>query len=127
MTRGSGADGADPLGGLAPIIAKLQPIVSQRLIEQGATNLSRHMLALKVGEIASAELEAMHHNLNLLERRTLIGALISSLPATTPGTPGHLNGRPPRRRRTKTLSRCRRSEAGARYGTWLIPTGLTRL
>jgi pilus assembly protein CpaF len=82
MTRGNGADGADPLGGLAPIIAKLQPIVSQRLIEQGATNLSRHMLALKVGEIASAELEAMHHNLNLLERRTLIGALISSLPAT---------------------------------------------
>src|SRR6185312_10235031 len=84
MTRGNGADGADPLGGLAPIIAKLQPIVSQRLIEQGATNLSRHMLALKVGEIASAELEAMHHNLNLLERRTLIGALISSLPATQP-------------------------------------------
>ncbi len=82
LTRGNGADGADPLGGLAPIIAKLQPIVSQRLIEQGATNLSRHMLALKVGEIASAELEAMHHNLNLLERRTLIGALISSLPAT---------------------------------------------
>jgi pilus assembly protein CpaF len=36
-----------------------------------------------VGEIASAELEAMHHNLNLLERRTLIGALISSLPATS--------------------------------------------
>ena len=83
LTRGNGADGADPLGGLAPIIAKLQPIVSQRLIEQGATNLSRHMLALKVGEIASAELEAMHHNLNLLERRTLIGALISSLPATS--------------------------------------------
>src|SRR5580765_4524010 len=89
MTRGSGADGADPLGGLAPIIAKLQPIVSQRLIEQGATNLSRHMLALKVGEIASAELEAMHHNLNLLERRTLIGALISSLPATTPDAGGN--------------------------------------
>src|SRR5262245_23034067 len=83
-TRGTGADGADPLGGLAPVIAKLQPIVSQRLIEQGATNLSRHMLALKVGEIASAELEAMHHNLNLLERRTLIGALISSLPTTLP-------------------------------------------
>jgi pilus assembly protein CpaF len=88
MTRGNGADGADPLGGLAPIIAKLQPIVSQRLIEQGATNLSRHMLALKVGEIASAELEAMHHNLNLLERRTLIGALISSLPTTTPDAGG---------------------------------------
>src|SRR5215813_3017667 len=83
-TRGTGADGADPLGGLAPVIAKLQPIVSQRLIEQGATNLSRHMLALKVGEIASAELEAMHHNLNLLERRTLIGALISSLPTNLP-------------------------------------------
>jgi len=89
MTRGNGADGADPLGCLAPIIAKLQPIVSQRLIEQGATNLSRHMLALKVGEIASAELEAMHHNLNLLERRTLIGALISSLPATTPDAGGN--------------------------------------
>jgi pilus assembly protein CpaF len=88
VTRGTGPDGADPLGGLAPIIAKLQPIVSQRLIEQGATNLSRHMLALKVGEIASAELEAMHHNLNLLERRTLIGALISSLPATTPDSGG---------------------------------------
>src|SRR5258705_342926 len=88
MTRGNGADGADPLGGLAPIIAKLQPIVSQRLIEQGATNLSRHMLALKVGEIASAELEAMHHNLNLLERRTLIGALISSLPTTQPDAGG---------------------------------------
>jgi len=88
MTRGNGADGADPLGGLAPIIAKLQPIVSQRLIEQGATNLSRHMLALKVGEIASAELEAMHHNLNLLERRTLIGALISSLPTTQPDSGG---------------------------------------
>jgi pilus assembly protein CpaF len=84
LARGNGADGADPLGSLAPIIAKLQPIVSQRLIEQGATTLSRHMLALKVGEIASAELEAMHHNLNLLERRTLIGALISSLPATMP-------------------------------------------
>src|SRR6185437_5767640 len=88
MTRGNGTDGADPLGGLAPIIAKLQPILSQRLIEQGATNLSRHMIALKVGEIASAELEAMHHNLNLLERRTLIGALISSLPSTTPDASG---------------------------------------
>ena len=88
MTRGNGAEGADPLGGLAPIIAKLQPIVSQRLIEQGATNLSRHMLALKVGEIASAELEAMHHNLNLLERRTLIGALISSLPTNLPDAGG---------------------------------------
>ncbi len=87
-TRGNVADGGDPLGGLAPIIAKLQPIVSQRLIEQGATNLSRHMLALKVGEIASAELEAMHHNLNLLERRTLIGALISSLPTTLPEAGG---------------------------------------
>jgi len=96
-TRGNGADGADPLGGLAPVIAKLQPIVSQRLIEQGATNLSRHMLALKVGEIASAELEAMHHNLNLLERRTLIGALISSLPTTLPeagGSNGQAEPRP---------------------------------
>ncbi len=96
-TRGNGADGADPLGGLAPVIAKLQPIVSRRLIEQGATNLSRHMLALKVGEIASAELEAMHHNLNLLERRTLIGALISSLPTTLPeagGSNGQADPRP---------------------------------
>src|SRR5215471_8432002 len=80
--NGNGADGADPLGVLAPIIAKLQPVVAKRLAEQGATNLSRHMLALKVGEIASAELEGLQHNLNLLERRTLIGALISSLPAT---------------------------------------------
>src|SRR5215510_1515196 len=88
LARGIGAEGSDPLGGLAPVIAKLQPIVSQRLIEQGATNLSRHMLALKVGEIASAELEAMHHNLNLLERRTLIGALISSLPAAQPDAGG---------------------------------------
>src|ERR671923_1233307 len=89
--RGNGADGSDPLASLGPIIAKLLPIVAQRLIEQGATNLSRHMLALKVGEIASAELEAMQHNLNLLERRTLIGALISSLPATVPaaGANGH--------------------------------------
>jgi pilus assembly protein CpaF len=90
MGRGTGAEGSDPLAGLGPIIAKLQPIVSQRLAEQGASNLSRHMLALKVGEIASAELEAMQHNLNLLERRTLIGALISSLPATSPG--GGANG-----------------------------------
>ncbi|MGE0118605.1 MAG: CpaF family protein [Dongiaceae bacterium] len=95
MGRGSGAEGADPLAGLGPIIAKLQPIVNQRLTEQGANNLSRHMLALKVGEIASAELEAMQHNLNLLERRTLIGALISSLPATgaEAGTNGHADGR----------------------------------
>ena len=92
LARGNGADGSDPLAGLGPIIAKLQPIVSQRLAEQGATNLSRHMLALKVGEIASAELEAMHHNLNLLERRTLIGALISSLPTTLPDGGG--NGHP---------------------------------
>src|SRR5262249_17940687 len=88
LAREIGAEGSDRVGGLAPVIAKLQPIVSQRLIEQGATNLSRHMLALKVGEIASAELEAMHHNLNLLERRTLIGALISSLPATLPEAGG---------------------------------------
>src|SRR5215510_1193877 len=92
--NGNGADGADPLGGLAPIIAKLQPIVAKRLAEQGATNLSRHMLALKVGEIASAELEGLTHNLNLLERRTLIGALISSLPATKPEDNGAGNGQP---------------------------------
>src|SRR5215813_3747738 len=91
--NGNGADGADPLGGLAPIIAKLQPVVAKRLAEQGATNLSRHMLALKVGEIASAELEGLQHNLNLLERRTLIGALISSLPATKPED-GGANGHP---------------------------------
>src|SRR5215831_18005904 len=88
--NGNGADGADPLGSLAPIIAKLQPVVAKRLAEQGATNLSRHMLALKVGEIASAELEGLQHNLNLLERRTLIGALISSLPATKPEDGGRL-------------------------------------
>jgi len=77
---GSAANsGADPAANLAPIIAKLQPIVVQKLIEQGTANLSKHMLALKVGEIASAELEAMNHNLNLLERRTLIGALIAGL------------------------------------------------
>jgi len=78
---GSAANsGADPAANLAPIIAKLQPIVVQKLIEQGTANLSKHMLALRVGEIASAELEAMHHNLNLLERRTLIGSLIAGLP-----------------------------------------------
>jgi len=78
---GSAANsGADPAANLAPIIAKLQPVVVRKLIEQGTANLSKHMLALKVGEIASAELEAMHHNLNLLERRTLIGALIAGLP-----------------------------------------------
>src|SRR5215475_7563781 len=92
--NGNGADGADPLGGLAPIIAKLQPVVAKRLAEQGATNLSRHMLALKVGEIASAELEGMQHNLNLLERRTLIGALISSLPAMKPEGAAAGNGQP---------------------------------
>jgi pilus assembly protein CpaF len=88
MGRGNGAESADPLSGLGPIIAKLQPIVARRLTEQGANNLSRHMLALKVGEIASAELEAMQHNLNLLERRTLIGALISSLPTALPDSSG---------------------------------------
>ncbi len=78
---GSAANsGADPAANLAPIIAKLQPVVVRKLIEQGTANLSKHMLALKVGEIASAELEAMNHNLNLLERRTLIGALIAGLP-----------------------------------------------
>jgi pilus assembly protein CpaF len=92
--NGNGADGTDPLGGLAPIIAKLQPVVAKRLAEQGATNLSRHMLALKVGEIASAELEGLQHNLNLLERRTLIGALISSLPALKPEGNGAGNGQP---------------------------------
>jgi len=92
LTRGNGADGSDPLAGLGPIIAKLQPIVTQRLTEQGANNLSRHMLALKVGEIASAELEAMNHNLNLLERRTLIGALISSLPTAMPDAGGGASG-----------------------------------
>src|SRR5262245_52857464 len=92
---GSAANsGADPAANLTPIIAKLQPIVVQKPIEQGTANLSKHMLALKVGEIASAELEAMNHNLNLLERRTLIGALIAGLPPQvvdgTPsaGTPG---------------------------------------
>ena len=72
--------GADPAANLAPIIAKLQPIVVQKLTEQGTANLSKHMLALKVGEIASAELEAMNTNLNLAERRILIGNLISGLP-----------------------------------------------
>jgi pilus assembly protein CpaF len=92
---GSAANsGADPAANLAPIIAKLQPVVVQKLIEQGTANLSKHMLALKVGEIASAELEAMNHNLNLLERRTLIGALIAGLPpqvvdgTATAGNPG---------------------------------------
>jgi pilus assembly protein CpaF len=93
LARGNGADGSDPLASLGPIIAKLQPIVAQRLAEQGANNLSRHMLALKVGEIASAELEAMHHSLNLLERRTLIGALISNLP-TAASDAGGSNGQP---------------------------------
>src|SRR5262245_6013791 len=93
---GSAANsGADPAANLAPMIAKLQPIVVQKLIEQGTANLSKHMLALKVGEIVSAELEAMNTNLNLLERRTLIGSLIAGLPpqildgtATPPGTAG---------------------------------------
>ncbi len=84
----NGADGAEALAGLTPIIARLQPVVARRLAEQGAMNLSRHMLALKVGEIASAELEGLNHNLNLLERRTLIGALISGLPATVPDSNG---------------------------------------
>jgi pilus assembly protein CpaF len=92
---GSAANtGGDPAANLAPIIAKLQPVVVQKLIEQGTANLSKHMLALKVGEIASAELEAMSTNLNLAERRTLIGALIAGLPpqvldgTATAGNPG---------------------------------------
>jgi pilus assembly protein CpaF len=91
-SNGAGADGADSMATLGPIIARLQPVVAQRLAEQGALNLSRHMLALKVGEIASAELEGLNHNLNLLERRTLIGALISGLPAATPAETGGSNG-----------------------------------
>ena len=47
--------------------------------------------------------------------------------AIIPGTHGHSNGRPLRRRRTKTLLRCRRSAVAARYGTWPIPIGPTRL
>jgi cytochrome c oxidase subunit 1/cytochrome c oxidase subunit I+III len=47
--------------------------------------------------------------------------------AITPGMLGPSNGLPPRRRHMKTLSHCRRSAAGAHYGIWLIPTGLTRL
>jgi pilus assembly protein CpaF len=90
--NGFGADGADPMAALGPIIAKLQPVVAQRLIEQGAANLSRHMLALKVGEIASVELEGLNHNLNLAERRTLIGALISGLPAAKPENGAPANG-----------------------------------
>jgi pilus assembly protein CpaF len=86
-SNGAGAEGADSLAALGPIIARLQPVVAQRLAEQGALNLSRHMLALKVGEIASAELEGLNHNLNLLERRTLIGALISGLPTALPAEP----------------------------------------
>ena len=46
--------------------------------------------------------------------------------AITPGTHGPSNGRQRRRRRMKIFSRCRRSAVAAHYGTWLIPTGLTR-
>ena len=48
-------------------------------------------------------------------------------PATIRGTPGRSNGRPPRRRRTKTSTSCRRSAAGVRSGTTRTPTAPTRL
>ncbi len=42
-----------------------------------------------------------------------------------PGTHGPWNGLQPRRRRMRTLLRCRRSAAGARSGMSRIRTGLT--
>ena len=43
-------------------------------------------------------------------------------PATTPGTARRSSGRAPRRRRTTTSSRCRRSAPSVRCGTPTIPT-----
>ncbi len=69
---------------LAPIVQRLQPLVAARFAGQDFLALPRQSLALKIGEIASTELDQIAHRLNLLQRRALIGQLIDGLLATTP-------------------------------------------
>src|SRR3990172_11334738 len=68
---------------LAAIVQLLQPVVAARFAGQDVAGLPRQSLALKIGEIAAAELDGVDHGLNLIERRVLISELIDDLVATT--------------------------------------------
>jgi len=66
---------------LAAIVQLLQPVVAARFAGQDVAGLPRQSLALKIGEIAAAELDGVDHGLNLIERRVLISELIDDLVA----------------------------------------------
>src|SRR3990172_11490021 len=68
---------------LAAIVQLLQPVVAARFAGQDVAGLPRQSLALKIGEIAAAELDGVDHGLNLIERRALISELIDDLLAAT--------------------------------------------
>jgi pilus assembly protein CpaF len=85
LHRANGAAGATPhppSARLAPHVDKLRPIVAARFATENVAGLSRQTLALRIGEIATAELDGLDHGLTLLERRDLVTALINDLLAT---------------------------------------------
>ena len=68
---------------LAAIVEMLRPALAARFAGQDVAELPRQSLALKIGEIAAAELDGVDHGLNLIERRALISELIDDLLAAT--------------------------------------------
>ncbi len=68
---------------LAAIVDMLRPVVAVHFAGQDVAALPRQSLALKIGEIAVAELDNVDHGLNLIERRALISELIDDLLAAT--------------------------------------------
>ncbi|MEX1206526.1 MAG: CpaF family protein [Dongiaceae bacterium] len=68
---------------LAAIVEMLRPVLAARFAGQDVAALPRQSLALKIGEIAVAELDDVEHGLNLIERRALISELIDDLLAAT--------------------------------------------
>ncbi len=87
------------------MVDRLRPAILERLQSQNPGEMSRHSLALKIGEIASEALDGIDHQLGLLERRALFSALIETVsaalavksqivPAEAPAIP-QANGLPP--------------------------------
>ena len=76
-TDPAGSNGAG--GGRQALLARLRPMLIEDFKNDDVSSLPRPELALRIGQIVTNELNDELDNLNLLERRNLVGELINWL------------------------------------------------
>ena len=85
--QAKGGSGGVSDSGLAPYLARLKPLVLDAFEKDNVGKLPRPELALRIGQLVTADLESGNDGLNLLQRRTLVSNLIDWLLRCSPKAP----------------------------------------